>query len=120
MTDIRLPASALAAIGITGMVSVSSLLAQSALDATGLGIVESVREVQLEAVAPLGLGGPFELAQGMSKEVVVRLDDGRAATIIQNQATSPEPGERVRVFPVKRGTRFEHAPGVAVTGSRGI
>jgi outer membrane lipoprotein SlyB len=47
---------------------------------------------------------------GFSEEIVVRLDNGHAVTIVQNTLEQFEPGERVMLSPSKSGVRLEHAP----------
>lgn len=80
------------------------------LDGTAYGIIESVREVQLDQ-GPAGLAGVFEHAirPETGDELVVRLDDGRAITVVQNGTQRFEPGQRVRVVPGRRGARVERA-----------
>src|SRR5262245_31368873 len=69
-----------------------------ALDASALGIVESVREVPLRAELA-GLQNVFEHAikPETGDELVVRLDDGRMVTLVLDGAQRFRPGERVRV-----------------------
>ena len=73
------------------------------------GIVESVREVQL--AEPLGFAGVFELAlkPPTADELLVRLDDGQAITIVHTGNRTFEAGQRVRLVPDPRGTRVEPA-----------
>ena len=73
--------------------------------ATVHGNIESVRKVLLETLET-GWGSLYEHAVGPSDQLVVRLDDGRAVTVLQNEAPRFEPGERVMVL---SGARVEHA-----------
>src|SRR5262245_54070653 len=70
----------------------------ASVDASALGVVESVREVPLRA-GPAGLHNVFEhaLKPETGDELVVRLDDGRAVTLLLDGAQTFRPGERVRV-----------------------
>jgi outer membrane lipoprotein SlyB len=72
---------------------------------TVYGTIESVQEVLLETLET-GSGSIFEHAVGPGEQLVVRLDDGRAVTVVQNEAPRFEPGERVIVL---SGARVEHA-----------
>ena len=56
------------------------------------------------------LADALEHAVGPTEQIVVRLDDGQAFTILQNTLEHFEPGERVLLSPSKFGTRLEHAP----------
>jgi len=47
---------------------------------------------------------------GFSEEIVMRLDNGHALTIVQNTLEQFEPGERVLLSASKFGVRLEHAP----------
>ncbi len=110
MRVIHLPASVLTGIGIAGATGASLLIAQPVLQAADLGVIESVREVQAAAAGPSDFSAALELAHGNGNEVVVRLNDGRPAVIVQNEAISPQLGERVRVSTVKRSVRLESVP----------
>jgi outer membrane lipoprotein SlyB len=79
------------------------------LDGMVYGIVETVRAVELDQ-RPAGLAGVFEHAirPEAGDELVVRLDDGRAITVVQDGMQRFEPGQRVRVVPGRRGARVEH------------
>lgn len=74
------------------------------------GIVEGVREVTLADPHP-GLVGVFEHAYKppTGDELTVRLDDGRAISVVQTGMRAFEPGQRVRVVPERQGARVEHA-----------
>jgi outer membrane lipoprotein SlyB len=78
-------------------------------DGTAYGIVESVREVQL-GQRPVWLAGVLEhsIRPETGDELVVRLDNGRAITVVQDGMQRFEPGQRVRVLPGRRGARVEH------------
>ena len=72
---------------------------------TVYGYIESVREVLLETLES-GWGSVFEHAVGPGEQLVVRLDDGRAVTVVQNEALRFEAGDRVIVL---SSARVEHA-----------
>ena len=74
------------------------------------GIVETVREVPLAEVPPR-FAGVFEHAvkPQTGDELTVRLDDGRALSVVQTGMRVFEPGQRVRVVPERQGARVEHA-----------
>jgi hypothetical protein len=76
---------------------------------TALGIVESVREVEL--AEPFGFAGVLELAYKPSAadEVVVRLDDGQVIRVVHTGLQLFEAGQRVQVVADHRGTRVERA-----------
>lgn len=73
------------------------------------GIVESVQEVQL--AEPSGFPGVFELAfkPPTVDELLVRLDDGRAISVVHTGMQVFEAGQRVQVVPGPQGVRIEHA-----------
>ena len=73
------------------------------------GIVESVREVQL--ADPFAFPGVFEHAfkPPTADELLVRLDDGRAITVVHTGMRIFEAGQRVHVVPDPKGVRIEHA-----------
>lgn len=73
------------------------------------GIIESIRGVLL-GTPQAGIGDIFEHAIGSGDEMVVRLDDGRALTIVHSGRLQFQPGERVIVLARGRfGARVEHA-----------
>ena len=78
--------------------------------ASAYGIVESVREVQLIDEPP-GFPGVFEhsFKPRTGDELLVRLDDGRAITVVQTGMQVFEPGQRVFVIPDRKGARVEPA-----------
>jgi outer membrane lipoprotein SlyB len=91
------------------LASVSPAQAQPGLDNAVYGIIESVREVFLGTVSD-GIGGVLEHAVGPGGELVVRLDDGRAVTIVHSLPQDFQPGERVVVLAgIKFGARVQHA-----------
>ena len=73
------------------------------------GIVESVREVQL-AEDPARFPGVFEESYQprTADELRVRLDDGRAITVVPGAMQLFRPGERVLLVPERKGVRIEH------------
>ena len=73
------------------------------------GIVESVREVQL--ADPVGFHGAFEHAfkAPTADELLVRLDDGQAISVVHTGLRIFEAGQRVHVLPDPSGARIEHA-----------
>jgi hypothetical protein len=73
------------------------------------GIVESVREVPL--ADPFGFPGVFELAfkPQTADELLVRLDDGRAISIVHAGMRIFEAGQHVQVVPEPKGARIEPA-----------
>jgi hypothetical protein len=78
--------------------------------ASAYGIVESVREVQLIDEPPES-PGVFEHSYRprTGDELLVRLDDGRAISVVQTGMQVFEPGQRVFVIPDRKGTRVEPA-----------
>lgn len=88
--------------------SLKSIVIAALLAATG--IVESVREVPLPE-DPAGFPGAFEHAfkPRTGDELLVRLDDGRAITVVQTGMQIFQPGQRVLVVPERKGSRVEHA-----------
>ena len=78
--------------------------------ASTYGIVESVREVQLIDEPP-GSPGVFEhsFRPRTGDELLVRLDDGRAITVVQTGMQVFKPGQRVFVVPDRKGARVEPA-----------
>jgi hypothetical protein len=82
---------------------------RSVVFAALLGIVESVREVQL--ADPSGFPGVFEhaLKPPTADGVLVRLDDGRAIRVVHTGIRLFEAGQRVHVVPDSKGVRVEHA-----------
>jgi hypothetical protein len=82
---------------------------QIQLEATGHGIIDSVRDVLSEA-HPAGYADAVEHALGPREQIVVRLDGGQALTIVQDKGKHFEPEERVLLSPSKIGIRLEHAP----------
>lgn len=92
----------------TSIGSLSATRAESGLEGTAYGIIESVREVFLESI-PAGFAGVFQHAVRPSDEVVVRLDDGRALTVVQSEPRYFAPGQRVVVLAARRGAKLEHA-----------
>jgi hypothetical protein len=102
------PASILFAL----MIAVASAFpsrSQTQLEATEHGIIDSVRDLLPGAHIP-GHADAFEHAVGPSEQIVVRLDDGQALTIVQTTLKQFEPGERVLLSRSKVGIRLEHAP----------
>ena len=81
----------------------------SDLDGVAYGIVECVREVPLHD-DPAGLADVFEHAVKpyTGEELIVRLKDGRAISVVQDETELFEPGERVVVIPGLNGARAEH------------
>lgn len=71
------------------------------------GTVETLREVTLES-GPGGVPAP-DHAMRPCDELVVRLDDGRSLTIVQNEAEHLAPGQRVIVLSGRRGAHVEQA-----------
>lgn len=80
------------------------------LGSAAYGIIESVREVQLDN-DPAELVDVFEHAirPETRDELVVRLDDGRPITVVQDAMRRFEPGQRVLVVPDGHSARVEHA-----------
>jgi len=70
----------------------------SSLHGPALGVIESVRVIPLRA-DPGGLASVLEHAINpeTGEELTVRLDDGRAVTIVLEAAQRFQPGERVRL-----------------------
>jgi hypothetical protein len=70
----------------------------SSLHGPALGVIESVRAIPLRA-DPGGLANVLEHAVNpeSGEELIVRLDDGRAVTIVLEGAQRFQPGERVRL-----------------------
>ena len=77
--------------------------------ASARGIVESVHEVQL--ADPAGFHGAFEHAYKppTADELLVRLDDGRAISVVHTGMRIFEAGQRVQVVPDPSGARLEPA-----------
>jgi len=67
------------------------------LDGAALGVVESVREVELRD--PTGIAAALEhtINAETGEELRVRLDNGTVLTVVQDVARRFQPGERVRV-----------------------
>lgn len=76
--------------------------------ALAYGIVESVREARLRE-GPAALEGVFEhpVKPDTADEIRVRIDDGRAITVVQDSLRQLAPGQRVVVIPSRRGARVE-------------
>jgi long-subunit fatty acid transport protein len=81
----------------------------SELDRPAYGIVESVREVQLGSEFPAGFADVFEHAvkPKSADQLLIRLDDGRALRVMENQMQRLEAGQRVRIESDTSGTRVE-------------
>src|SRR5687767_10938741 len=94
---------------MTTIASFSPSRAQPGLEGAAHGIIDSVRDVLLGTLLG-GYADALEHAVGPGQQIVVRLDDGQAFTILQNTFEHFEPGERVLLYPSKFGTRLEHAP----------
>ena len=94
---------------LTASASVSLPRAQTGLEGTAHGIIDSVRDVLLGSLLG-GYADALEHAVGPGQQIVVRLDDGQAFMILQNTLEHFEPGERVLLSPSKFGTRLERAP----------
>lgn len=72
------------------------------------GIVESVREVDLQAgLHPFAAALELWMQPDLGDELLVRLDDGRAVKVVQNGLQRFEAGERVRVLFDAQGARLE-------------
>ena len=71
----------------------------ASVDAAVCGVVETVREVQLQA-APAALADVFEHAVNTrtADELRVRLDDGRLVVVVLDGARRFRPGARVRLL----------------------
>ena len=80
----------------------------SELDGPASGIVESVREVQLGSEQP-GFVDAFEhaLRPQTGEQLLIRLDDGRAVRVMENETQRLEAGQRVRIQSDTSGTRVE-------------
>ena len=89
-----------------------SIMITALLAFPSYGFVESVREVQL-AEPPPAFVGVFALAARppSGDELLVRLDDGQAISVVQTGMQLFQPGQRVRVAPESTGVRVEHAGG---------
>ena len=85
------------------------LRAQTGLEGPAHGIIDSVRDMLVGTLLG-GYADALEHAVGRSEEIVVRLDDGHALTIVQNTLENFEPGQRVLLSPSRFGIRLEHAP----------
>src|SRR5688500_9678852 len=83
--------------------------AQTGLEGTAHGIIDSVLDV-LQGTPLEGYAAALEHAVGLSEEIVVRLDNGQAVTIVQDTLAHFEPGDRVLLSRSKFGIRLEHAP----------
>jgi len=92
------------------LAAAASSTGYAAPEPSARGIVESVSEVQL-AAGPPGFPGPFEhaLKPPTGDELLVRLDDGRAITVVQSAMQIFAPGQRVLVIPERESVRIEHA-----------
>jgi outer membrane lipoprotein SlyB len=89
----------------------SALLAPwTAVQAEGMafGVVESVREVELRDERLPGVR-ECRARPETADELVVRLEDGRAVTVLQNTMQRLAPGERVLVLPWREGLRAERS-----------
>jgi outer membrane lipoprotein SlyB len=94
---------------------ISPSAAQSGLEGTTHGIIDSVR---MQPGTPIvGYADALEHAVGPSEQIVVRLDDGQALTLVQNSPDQFAPGERVLLSRSKAGIRLEHAPRFFATPS---
>ena len=91
----RMPSSA----SVAALVVINGLSAAppSAVDGPVLGIVESVRAL-FDEPPPSDFRAAVEHSIGSADELVVRLYDGRAVSVVQGAARAhPVPGERVLV-----------------------
>lgn len=79
-----------------------------ALEGAAYGIIESVREVQLDGPYK-GMFNAFEHAMKPAAldELLIRLDDGRAVILLQEEMQRFEPGQPVRLLSETSGMRFE-------------
>lgn len=78
------------------------------LDAVVYGVVESVRETPLpEERAALAGVLEHSVKPETADEIQVRLDDGRAITVVQDTLQRVAAGERVVVIRERRGARIE-------------
>ena len=78
------------------------------LDAVVYGVVESVRETPL----PEDRAAPADVLEHSVKpetaeEIQVRLDDGRAITVVQDAMQRVAAGQRVAIVRERRGARIE-------------
>lgn len=73
------------------------------------GIVEAVREVDLQAGSePFAAAAELWMQPDLGDELLVRLDDGRALKVVQKGMQRFETGQRVRVVFDGHGARLEH------------
>jgi outer membrane lipoprotein SlyB len=94
---------------------ISPSAAQSGLEGTTHGIIDSVHTQPGTPI--VGYADALEHAVGPSEQIVVRLDDGQALTLVQNSPDQFAPGERVLLSRSKAGIRLEHAPRFFATPS---
>lgn len=93
---------------LAGATLAGSWTSAQAADCVANGIVESVREVQLDTV-PAALGDVFEhtVKPQTGDELVVRLKDGRAISVTPDAMQRFRPGEHVVVIRASGGVRVE-------------
>jgi outer membrane lipoprotein SlyB len=97
---------------------ISPSAAQSGLEGTTHGIIDSVHTQPGTPGTPIvGYADALEHAVGPSEQIVVRLDDGQALTVVQDTPDQFAPGERVLLSRSKAGIRLEHAPRFFATPS---
>jgi hypothetical protein len=75
-------------------------------DFSELGIVESVRQVPI--AAPLQDVFEHAVKPETAHELVIRIDDGRAVVLRQDETRRFSPGQRVRLVSSTGGPRVEH------------
>lgn len=99
-------------LSLLGMFAPIAVLADGVAALASYGIVERVREVRVSE-APPALSGAFELAYRPPSvdELLVKLDDGRAITVVHTGTQIFEPRQRVRVVLDGPDVRVEKADG---------
>jgi hypothetical protein len=75
-------------------------------DFSGLGTIESVREVPL--AAPLADVFEHAVNPETADELVIRIDDGRAVVLREKEMQRFAPGQRVRLVSSSSGPRIVH------------
>ena len=86
----------------------TDIVSQPPLEGVASGVVESVREIQLDG-SHSDLANVFEhpLKPMSAAQLVVRFDDGRAILLCEEDTQRLQPGQRVRVFSGTGGTRVQ-------------
>ena len=84
-------------------------IASSYADEVSYGIVECVREMRLRDPAGLADALEHSVKPETGEELIVRLNDGRSVSIVQDGMQVFEPGQRVVVISGPHSARAEPA-----------